>query len=357
MANYSYKNYKIVDADQLNNDLTTVADAIREKSGTSETFSFPDGFVSGVAAIEAGGDSVLGSDGKLKTSVLPDGYPYSYYEETEILSECTVAIEGTAQITASSGITDGDTYKVIWDGDEYDCTAWFFEPMGGIMLGNGQLFGISGMGEEDAPFLFMNFYESREFVVFANTGTYTFSIPTVITVKNVIQLDREFIPIDLDGYRPVYFGDMSDTEITGGAQSTDVPRDLQFNFMPTNKFIQERVCVNIEDGSVGLAQSCMKSPVYVDSLSLDLSTFTEQSFTYTLEGSSVNRIMLMDITDTSSGKRFNVSIGYGYSGSGTITAENVVVMNGTYYYVVTNGRYAWEGDSFTVTIKKLGSVI
>ena len=57
MGNYSYKNYKIVDADLLDADLTRVADAIREKGGTSDTLNFPDGFVSAVEAIEAGGGS------------------------------------------------------------------------------------------------------------------------------------------------------------------------------------------------------------------------------------------------------------------------------------------------------------
>lgn len=38
-------NYKVVDADQLDADLTSVADAIREKTGGAEALSFPDGMV------------------------------------------------------------------------------------------------------------------------------------------------------------------------------------------------------------------------------------------------------------------------------------------------------------------------
>ena len=38
-------NYKVVNADQLDADLTSVADAIREKTGGSEALSFPDGMV------------------------------------------------------------------------------------------------------------------------------------------------------------------------------------------------------------------------------------------------------------------------------------------------------------------------
>ena len=46
---------KVIDSAQLDADLTAVADAIRTKGGTSEALSFPDGFVSAVEGIQAGG--------------------------------------------------------------------------------------------------------------------------------------------------------------------------------------------------------------------------------------------------------------------------------------------------------------
>ena len=42
-------------------DLTAVADAIRAKSGTSESLSFPDGFTATIAAITAGAQVASGS--------------------------------------------------------------------------------------------------------------------------------------------------------------------------------------------------------------------------------------------------------------------------------------------------------
>ena len=45
---------KVIDSAVLEADLTSVADAIRKKGGTSETLSFPDGFVSAVEAISGG---------------------------------------------------------------------------------------------------------------------------------------------------------------------------------------------------------------------------------------------------------------------------------------------------------------
>lgn len=47
--------YKVVDAEKLDADLSSVADAIRTKGGTSESLEFPQGFVNAVGAIESGG--------------------------------------------------------------------------------------------------------------------------------------------------------------------------------------------------------------------------------------------------------------------------------------------------------------
>ena len=46
---------KIVNAEQLDSDLTSVANAIRSKGGTSATLAFPQEFVSAIGAIETGG--------------------------------------------------------------------------------------------------------------------------------------------------------------------------------------------------------------------------------------------------------------------------------------------------------------
>lgn len=46
---------KVVDSSVLNAGLKTIADAIREKGGTSDNLAFPDGMAEAIAAIEAGG--------------------------------------------------------------------------------------------------------------------------------------------------------------------------------------------------------------------------------------------------------------------------------------------------------------
>lgn len=50
---------KAVDSSVLEAGLTTIANAIREKGGTSDTLAFPDGMAEAIAAIEAGGGNAV----------------------------------------------------------------------------------------------------------------------------------------------------------------------------------------------------------------------------------------------------------------------------------------------------------
>ena len=62
---------KLVDSSQLDTDLTSVANAIRTKGGTSGQLAFPEGFVSAIENIPSGGASgltLLGSGTYTKTS-------------------------------------------------------------------------------------------------------------------------------------------------------------------------------------------------------------------------------------------------------------------------------------------------
>lgn len=80
-------NYKKVDSDQLDADLKTVADAIREKGGTTDELAFPDGMATAVSEIQSGGgdtrfkDFVEGAsaalDGGDITTIRQYGFYYS----------------------------------------------------------------------------------------------------------------------------------------------------------------------------------------------------------------------------------------------------------------------------------------
>ena len=47
--------YRVIDVEQLESDLTVVADSIREKGGTSEQLAFPNGMADAVRGIQSGG--------------------------------------------------------------------------------------------------------------------------------------------------------------------------------------------------------------------------------------------------------------------------------------------------------------
>ena len=51
---------KAVDSAALEANLTTIANAIREKAGTSDALAFPAGFAEAIAGISAGGGDILG---------------------------------------------------------------------------------------------------------------------------------------------------------------------------------------------------------------------------------------------------------------------------------------------------------
>lgn len=76
---------KLVDSTQLDADLTSVANAIRTKGGTSGSLAFPAGFVSAIAAISGGGlpVSVLNHE-----TVTPSSLVTSSNQITLELSAC-----------------------------------------------------------------------------------------------------------------------------------------------------------------------------------------------------------------------------------------------------------------------------
>ena len=60
--------YKVVDADQLNADMSGVADSIRAKCGTTEALAWPDGYKTAIDSIPAGSTPSLQSKSVTYTS-------------------------------------------------------------------------------------------------------------------------------------------------------------------------------------------------------------------------------------------------------------------------------------------------
>ena len=110
---------KVIDSVKLDADMTTVADAIRSKGGTSEALAFPAGFVSAIEAIESGGG---GGGGEVTPPTTPtDGktrvYIHLEYGRTSpMLGVCpngTVTVDW-GDITEPDTLTGTSTTTVKW---------------------------------------------------------------------------------------------------------------------------------------------------------------------------------------------------------------------------------------------------
>ena len=94
---------KAIDSAQLDANLTAIADAIRTKGGTSEALVFPDGFVSAVQAIQAGGGGTI-----------PKDVNFYDYDGTLLYS---YTLEEAQALTA---LPDGPTHDgLVFDGWNY----------------------------------------------------------------------------------------------------------------------------------------------------------------------------------------------------------------------------------------------
>ena len=114
---------KLVDSTQLDSDLTSVANAIRTKGGTSASLTFPSDFVSAINAISGGGGSTL-----ITKSITANG---TYDAEDDSASEAPAFImmvdaTGTANTTSNTNMQFVwcDYYKLYgigmpWSSSEY----------------------------------------------------------------------------------------------------------------------------------------------------------------------------------------------------------------------------------------------
>lgn len=111
---------KLVDSTQLDNDLTSVATAIRTKGGTSSQLAFPAGFVSAVQAIPTGGVTPTGTKNISITANGVTTEDVTNYASAQITAnvpntyaaadEGKVVSSGALVAQGSDTVTQNDTY-------------------------------------------------------------------------------------------------------------------------------------------------------------------------------------------------------------------------------------------------------
>lgn len=81
--------YKVVDAEQLDSDLKSVADEIRNVSGTTELLDFPEGFKASIKNFQQGGSSGVVESGQCGENAI-----WEFYEDGTLVISGTGALEG-----------------------------------------------------------------------------------------------------------------------------------------------------------------------------------------------------------------------------------------------------------------------
>jgi hypothetical protein len=144
------------------------------------------------------------SNGKLKTSAMPDGYPYvKNGGSVEIVPMQRIRVDSSGgMIPVLVEFVVDQTYTVVFDDTEYTCTAW--ECAGGNVIGRGSLVGWEGMGD-DVPFFIGQAPEC--ILVMAAEGTHTLSVS--VELIEIVKIDSKFLPTsNLNVY--TCYSDMAD---------------------------------------------------------------------------------------------------------------------------------------------------
>lgn len=133
-------------------DLTNVADAIRTKGGTSASLSFPDGFVSAVAAIPTGGGSTL-----ITKTITANGTYSAQDDDADGYSSVTVNVPApsvpfvTGKFTGqASEKGSAITVNIPYTGSGYPI-AGLIRPTGGAWVSDGP---IASLAQKFAMIIF-----------------------------------------------------------------------------------------------------------------------------------------------------------------------------------------------------------
>lgn len=135
-------------------------------------------------------------DGNNASWEIPNGYPWKEIIPTVIIDNEIISFvdsgEGATDTTHSFKLVKGVTYKVVWDGQEYNCTCELLEGIF-LTLGNLTASGFEGVEDTGEPFLFIESMYDRSIVSLNGAGKHTVTLIEQTPVYHTV--DPNFIPI------------------------------------------------------------------------------------------------------------------------------------------------------------------
>ena len=125
--------------------------------------------------------------------------------ETVLIKETTAPFADSghgyymAEVASTFAATDGETYKVSWDGTVYECTCMLYFNM--LLIGNQSIMGVDyDTGE---PFIIGIINGQNTKISTLDTSAFhTFSIISSETAVPVIKIDEKYLPDTLQSFKP-----------------------------------------------------------------------------------------------------------------------------------------------------------
>ena len=125
--------------------------------------------------------------------------------ETILIEETTAPFSDSgygyymAEVESTFEATDGETYKVSWDGTVYECTCMFY--FNTFLIGNQSIIGVGyDTGE---PFIIGIFNGQNTKISTLDTSAFhTFSIISSETAVPVVKIDKKYLPDTLLPFKP-----------------------------------------------------------------------------------------------------------------------------------------------------------
>ena len=104
-----------------------------------------------------------------------------------------------AEVASTFAATDGETYKVSWDGTVYECTCMFY--FNTFMIGNQSIMGVgSDTGE---PFIIGIFNgQNTKISTLDTSASHTFSISSMTVIPPIVKIDEKYLPDTLLPFKP-----------------------------------------------------------------------------------------------------------------------------------------------------------